>query len=62
MARALRGAGPLLITDFPPPDQAADAGRTQDVRLRQLRQALLEAVARHHHGGPATVASAPRPW
>ncbi|MDH6107856.1 hypothetical protein P3T36_006315 [Kitasatospora sp. MAP12-15] len=46
----------------PLPDWAADAGRTEDVRLRQARQALLEAVARHHHKGPAPVAGADRPW
>ncbi|MER5642157.1 hypothetical protein ABT095_35110 [Kitasatospora sp. NPDC002227] len=45
----------------PLPDWAADAGRTEDVRWRRARQALLEAVARHHHGhlpaGPGD-----RPW
>ncbi len=46
----------------PLPEHAADTGRTEDVRWRQARAALLEAVARHHHGAlPAGVPSA-RPW
>ncbi|MFD7987724.1 hypothetical protein ACFV4M_30725 [Kitasatospora indigofera] len=35
------------------PGWTADASRTEDVRWRQARTALLEAVARHHHGVPA---------
>ncbi|MFJ9953394.1 hypothetical protein [Kitasatospora sp. NPDC091207] len=46
----------------PLPDWAADAGRTEDIRWRQTRTALLEAVARHHHGGPAPAAGTDRPW
>ena len=46
----------------PLPEHAADTGRVEDVRWRQARAALLEAVARHHHGAlPAGVPSA-RPW
>ncbi|MFD8597549.1 hypothetical protein ACFV1L_21360 [Kitasatospora sp. NPDC059646] len=45
----------------PLPDWTADAGRTEDVRWHHARQALLEAVARHHHGAlPAGPGD--RPW
>ncbi|MFJ9953615.1 hypothetical protein [Kitasatospora sp. NPDC091207] len=46
----------------PLPAWAADAGRTEDIRWHQARTALLEAVTRHHHGGPAPVAGTGRPW
>ncbi|MFH8387295.1 hypothetical protein ACH4E7_41380 [Kitasatospora sp. NPDC018058] len=44
------------------PGWAADAGRTEDVRWRRARQALLEAVARHHHDTLPAEATADRPW
>ncbi|MFF2080570.1 hypothetical protein ACFVXG_38130 [Kitasatospora sp. NPDC058162] len=44
------------------PEWAANAGRTEDVRWRQARQALLEAVARHHHGILTSRTLANRPW
>lgn len=37
----------------PMPVWAADALTAEQGRLWGARQALLEAVARHHHGGPA---------
>ncbi|MFJ9448384.1 hypothetical protein ACIRRH_42230 [Kitasatospora sp. NPDC101235] len=37
----------------PLPVWAADALAAEQGRLWGARQALLEAVARHHHGGPA---------
>ncbi|MBP0453926.1 hypothetical protein J5Y04_30945 [Kitasatospora sp. RG8] len=46
----------------PLPEWAADAGRTEDVRWRQARTALLEAVARHHHGALPDDAPEGRPW
>ncbi|MGW2547022.1 hypothetical protein ACWC5I_40660 [Kitasatospora sp. NPDC001574] len=49
LGRALTAAA----QDRPLPDWAADAGRTEDIRRRRARQALLEAIARHHHGSPA---------
>ncbi|MFD5922537.1 hypothetical protein ACFVYP_38325 [Kitasatospora sp. NPDC058201] len=58
LGRALTAAA----QDRPLPDWAADAGRTQDVRWRRARTALLEAVARHHHGTVPTEPSADRPW
>ncbi|MFE4397927.1 MULTISPECIES: hypothetical protein [Streptomycetaceae] len=48
--------------DRPLPAWAADAGRTEDVRWRQARQALIEAVARHHHGPLPTAVPDDRPW
>ncbi|MFE2414986.1 hypothetical protein ACFXDE_42345 [Kitasatospora sp. NPDC059408] len=48
--------------DRPLPAWAADAGRTEDVRWRQARQALIEAVARHHHGHLPTGPPDNRPW
>ncbi|MFJ6774827.1 hypothetical protein ACIQOV_28375 [Kitasatospora sp. NPDC091257] len=48
--------------DRPLPELAADAGRTEDVRWRRARAALLEAVARHHHGHLPTEAGGDRPW
>ncbi|MEU8927738.1 hypothetical protein AB0D10_43700 [Kitasatospora sp. NPDC048545] len=41
---------------------AADASRTEDVRWRRFRQALLEAVARHHHGTLPAGPPDDRPW
>ncbi|MGE7437044.1 hypothetical protein [Kitasatospora sp. NPDC001175] len=46
----------------PLPGWAADVGRTEDVRWRQARTALLEAVARHHHGALPAGAPDDRPW
>ncbi|MFD5433524.1 hypothetical protein ACFWJ4_15400 [Kitasatospora sp. NPDC127067] len=47
------GAGlTAAAQERPLPEWAADASRTEDARRRQARQALLEAIARHHHGGP----------
>ncbi|MGV9270187.1 hypothetical protein ACWDRR_36685 [Kitasatospora sp. NPDC003701] len=46
----------------PLPGWATDAGRTEDTRLRQARQPLLEPIARRHHVGPAPVAGTERPW
>ncbi|ARF83197.1 hypothetical protein ACIG0C_30025 [Kitasatospora aureofaciens] len=46
VGRALTAAA----QERPLPEWAADAGRTEDVRWRRARQALLEAIARHHHG------------
>ncbi|MFJ6384628.1 hypothetical protein ACIQI7_32055 [Kitasatospora sp. NPDC092039] len=59
LGRALTAAA----QDRPLPEWAADAGHTEDVRWRQARQALLEAVTRHHHGGvlPAWPPD-DRPW
>ncbi|MEU4863931.1 hypothetical protein ACIG0C_35070 [Kitasatospora aureofaciens] len=37
-------------------------GRGEDVRWRGGRQALLEAVARHHHGTLPAGAPDARPW
>ncbi|MER7708644.1 hypothetical protein ABTX81_37915 [Kitasatospora sp. NPDC097605] len=48
--------------DRPLPMWAADAGRAKDVRWRQARQALLEAVARHHHGLLPDGEPGDRPW
>ncbi|MGW2402869.1 hypothetical protein ACWCYY_40665 [Kitasatospora sp. NPDC001664] len=46
----------------PLPGWAADAGRTEDVRWRQARTALLEAIARHHHGTLPAAEPEDRPW
>ncbi|MGW2545409.1 hypothetical protein ACWC5I_32180 [Kitasatospora sp. NPDC001574] len=46
----------------PLPEHVADTGRTEDVRWRQARTALLEAVARHHHGGLPAAGQDGRPW
>ncbi|MFE7532301.1 hypothetical protein ACFU7Y_42400 [Kitasatospora sp. NPDC057542] len=48
--------------DRPLPDWAADVGRTEDVRRRQARTALLEAIARHHHGPLPDEEPGDRPW
>ncbi|OKI25158.1 hypothetical protein A6A07_31720 [Streptomyces sp. CB03911] len=45
----------------PLPEHVADTGRIEDVRWRQARSALLEAVARHHHGALPAVPG-DRPW
>ncbi|MGW7448157.1 hypothetical protein [Kitasatospora sp. NPDC054795] len=58
LGRALTAAA----QDRPLPDWAADTGRTEDVRWRQARQALLEAVARHHHGPLPDEEPDDRPW
>ncbi len=58
LARALTAAA----QDRPLPEWAADAGRIEDVRWRQARAALLEAVARHHHGHLPGGAPQERPW
>ncbi len=44
------------------PRTSADAGRTEDVRRRQALQALLEAVAFHHHGALPAEVPADRAW
>ncbi|MFF7459575.1 hypothetical protein [Kitasatospora sp. NPDC008115] len=44
------------------PEQAASTGRAEDVRWRQARQALLEAIARHHHGPLPDGEPDDRPW
>ncbi|MFD9597369.1 hypothetical protein ACFWA9_32095 [Kitasatospora sp. NPDC059973] len=44
------------------PWRAADAGRTEDVHRRRARQALLEAIARHHHGPVPDEEPDDRPW
>ncbi|MER6365942.1 hypothetical protein [Kitasatospora sp. NPDC001527] len=48
--------------DRPLPEWAADAGRSEDVRRRRARQALLEAIARHHHGPLPDEEPNDRPW
>ncbi|MFE7528550.1 hypothetical protein ACFU7Y_22935 [Kitasatospora sp. NPDC057542] len=48
--------------DRPLPEWAADVGRTEDVRRRQARTALLEAIARHHHGPLPDEEPGDRPW
>ncbi|MFE5586080.1 hypothetical protein [Kitasatospora sp. NPDC056531] len=48
--------------DRPLPEWAADAGRTEDVRWRRARQALIEAVARHHRGHLPAGPPDDRPW
>ncbi|MER8103916.1 hypothetical protein [Kitasatospora sp. NPDC094016] len=48
--------------DRPLPQWAADAGLAEDVRWRRARQALLEAVARHHHGHLPGEGPDDRPW
>ncbi|MER8188401.1 hypothetical protein [Kitasatospora sp. NPDC094015] len=58
LGRALTAAA----QDRPLPEWAADAGRTEDVRWRRARQALLEAVARHHHGVLPAGDQERRPW
>ncbi|WP_380282525.1 hypothetical protein [Kitasatospora purpeofusca] len=51
--RVGRGAGSRPALGRPLPVWAADARAAEQGRLWGARQALLEAVARHHHGGPA---------
>ncbi|WP_380286480.1 hypothetical protein [Kitasatospora purpeofusca] len=58
LGRALTAAA----QERPLPEWAADAGRTEDVRRRQARQALLEAIARHHHGPLPDEEPGDRPW
>ncbi|MFE7191355.1 hypothetical protein [Kitasatospora sp. NPDC057541] len=58
VGRALTSAA----QDRPLPDWAADAGRTEDVRQRRARPALLEAVARHRHGPLPDEEPGDRPW
>ncbi|MFE7490122.1 hypothetical protein [Kitasatospora sp. NPDC057541] len=58
LGRALTAAA----QDRPPPDWAADAGRTEDDRRRRARQALLEAITRHHHGPLPCEEPDNRPW
>ncbi|MFE4360428.1 hypothetical protein [Kitasatospora sp. NPDC056800] len=58
LSRALTAAA----QDRPLPEWTADAGRTEDVRRRQARQALLEAIARHHHGPLPDEEPDDRPW
>ncbi|MEE1821622.1 hypothetical protein PUR61_05340 [Streptomyces sp. BE20] len=58
LGRALTAAA----QDRPLPDWAAGAGRTEDVRRRRARQALLEAIARHHHGPLPDQEPDDRPW
>ncbi len=63
--QAIGGLGRALTAaaqERPLPNWAADAGRTEDVRWRQARTALLEAVARHHHGHLPGGAPQERPW
>ncbi|MFF7458616.1 hypothetical protein [Kitasatospora sp. NPDC008115] len=48
--------------DRPLPKWAADAGRAKDIRWHQARQALLEAIARHHHGLLPDGEPDDRPW
>ncbi|MGW4896161.1 hypothetical protein ACWEQL_28480 [Kitasatospora sp. NPDC004240] len=48
--------------DQPLPGWATDVGRTEDIRWRQARTALPEAVARHHHGAFPAGAPDDRPW
>ncbi|KOV13304.1 hypothetical protein ADK60_29865 [Streptomyces sp. XY431] len=48
--------------DRPLPEWAADAGRTEDVHRRRARQALLEAIARHHHGPVPDEEPDDKPW
>ena len=48
--------------DRPLHECAADAGRTANVRRRQALQALLEAVAFHHHGALPAEVPADRAW
>ncbi|WP_371478861.1 PP2C family protein-serine/threonine phosphatase [Kitasatospora sp. NBC_00315] len=45
VARALRGAGPLLITDFPPPDHAGDPLHAVELELFAHLGATTAAVA-----------------
>ncbi|MFJ6384606.1 hypothetical protein ACIQI7_31945 [Kitasatospora sp. NPDC092039] len=58
LGRALTAAA----QDRPLPEWAANAGRTEDVRWRRARLALLEAVARHHHGHLPAAVPDDRPW
>ncbi|MFD9068037.1 hypothetical protein ACFVZ3_41745 [Kitasatospora purpeofusca] len=51
---ALEGALEKAALGRPLPVWAAEALAAEQERLRNARQALLEAVARHHHGGPAS--------
>ncbi len=46
----------------PLPDWAATDARTEEARRRRARQTLLEAIALHHHRGPAPDAHTCRPW
>lgn len=50
---ALEEALEKAVLGRPLPVWAADALAAEQGRLWGARQALLEAVARHHHGGPA---------
>ncbi|MFC8452358.1 PP2C family protein-serine/threonine phosphatase [Kitasatospora sp. NPDC057223] len=45
LARALRGAGPLLITDFPPPDHARDPLQAVELELFARLSATTAVVA-----------------
>ncbi|MET8703788.1 hypothetical protein ABZW10_33790 [Kitasatospora sp. NPDC004723] len=58
LGRALTAAA----QDRPLPEWAADAGRTEDIRRRQARRTLLEAIARHHHGPLPDEEPDDRPW
>ncbi|MFJ7250169.1 hypothetical protein ACIQWA_36795 [Kitasatospora sp. NPDC098652] len=58
LGRALTAAA----QERPLPEWAIGVGRAEDVRWRQARQALLEAVTRHHHGRLPTAPAADRPW
>ncbi|MEV0192808.1 hypothetical protein AB0I39_30285 [Kitasatospora purpeofusca] len=58
LARELTAAA----QDRPQPEWAADAGRCEDVRRCRARQALLEAVARHHHRPLPDEEPDDRPW
>ncbi|MFD4661652.1 hypothetical protein ACFWP2_39285 [Kitasatospora sp. NPDC058444] len=49
----LEGALGAAALGRPLPVWAADALAAEQGRLWGARQALLEAIARHHHGGPA---------
>ncbi|RAJ32840.1 hypothetical protein K353_05838 [Kitasatospora sp. SolWspMP-SS2h] len=46
----------------PLPDWAATAARTEEARRRRARQTLLEAIALHHHRGPAPDPRTRHPW
>lgn len=62
---AIGGLGRRLTSaaqDRPLPEWAVDASRTEDVRWRGARQALLEAVARRHHGTLPAGPPDDRPW
>ncbi|MFF2147454.1 hypothetical protein [Kitasatospora sp. NPDC058190] len=63
--QAIGDPGRRLTTaaqDRPLPAWAADARCTEDVRWRQARQALIQAIARHHHGTLPTGPPNDRPW